>query len=296
MSVSLRRPRRSFVRFSSLAVIALLVAGLPIETLGFPGQEGPARADATAPAATATTSSPCKYRPSRSTSGARGTLRDRSVTQLGSGKTLTNARVPSLEITGSGVTVKNVHVDGTVLIVGDDVRLRRVTARGIFVSSASNVTVARSKVESSLDTDAFHVTSDRGALVRNVRLRYNFVGRPVSPSDNHFDGVQVRGVDGMEISCSTFRAGPFHENFNAAIFLENANGGTANVTVRDNWLFGFAFSTMVDSPSSAFLDNEIGGDIKWGPCLMLDSAGGGFESSGNTWAETGKKVSLCKQG
>ena len=67
-------------------------------------------------------------------------------------------------------------------------------------------------------------------------------------------------------------AGPYHENFNAAIFLEHANGGTSNVEVRDNWLLGSAFSVMVDSQSATFTGNKIGGDIKWGPCLQLDAS------------------------
>lgn len=301
-----RRGRARVPRPMAYATGMLLATGLAIGLPVLRGDSGPStgsgRVAASTPPASAppvtsrsSTPAPCAFRPNRSNTGAGGALQDRGTTRLGSGQRLEDARVQSLEVTGSDVTIRNVQVDGTILVTGDRVRISRTTAQGIFVSSASHVTVKRSKVEDTMD-DAFHVTSDRGTLVRDVKLRYNFVHRPVTPSENHYDGVQVRGVDGMEISCSTFRAGPYHDNFNAAIFLENANGGSSNVEASDNWLFGYAFSVMVDSPSSSFTGNRIGGDIQWGPCLLLESAGDSFESSGNTWAASGKKVNFCGQG
>lgn len=241
-------------------------------------------------------SSPCKFRPSRSTTGARGDLKPSAVTTLDSGQTLEDASVQSLEVVGSGVTIRNVSVAGSIMVLGDRVRIRRVTTQGIGISSASDVSVVRSRIAASPD-DGIHITSDREALVRNITLRHNLVHQPQTPSENHYDGTQVRGVDGLSITCSTYRAGRYHENFNAAVFLEHANGGTSNVEVRDNWLFGFAFSVMVDATNATFTGNKIGGDIKWGPCLLLGASGNaGFTSSGNTWAETGRPVDLCKQG
>jgi hypothetical protein len=218
------------------------------------------------------------------------------VTTVTSGKTLKNVSVQNLEVVGSDVTIRNVSVAGLILVRGDRVKIRRVTAQGIGISSASDVSVTRSRITSSPD-DGIHITSDDGSMVRNVRLRYNLVHQPQTPSDNHYDGTQVRGVDGLSILCSTYRAGRYHENFNAAIFLEHANGGTSNVEVRNNWLFGSAFSVMVDSNSATFTGNKIGGDIHWGPCLLLDGSGSnGFTSAGNTWAKTGRRVNLCNQG
>lgn len=302
-----RRPVLSPGRTLAVAAACLLVTGalVAISILsGLGGSPAPAaRVEASSPPAPtqaaaerpAPGSGACAYRPTRSNSGARGALQQRGATTLADGSTLQDVRVPSLEISGSDVTVRNVQVDGRVLVTGDRVRIRRVTAQGVGISSASDVSVKRSRIESSPD-DAFHVTSDAGELVTNVTLDHNFVHRPVTPSENHYDGVQVRGADGMRISCSTFRAGRYHDNFNAAVFLENANGGTSDVEVDHNWFFGFAFSVMVDSPSSTFTDNKIGGDIQWGPCLLLESAGDSFTSDGNTWAEDGRKVNFCGQG
>lgn len=239
---------------------------------------------------------PCGQQPTTTSTGARGPLRSRGPLTVGSGRTVQDVRVPAMELAGDDITVRNVVVDGTLLVTGQHVRIRRATAKEIYVSSGSHVTVTRSKIENSTE-DAFHVSSDRGALVRDVTLRSNYVHRPVTPSANHYDGIQVRGVDGLTISCTVFQAGPYHDNFNAAVFLENANGGSENVVVSNNWMFGFAFSIMVDSPSATFTNNTIGGDIKWGPCLLLHSSGSrGFKSGGNTWAGSGKKVNFCHQG
>jgi parallel beta helix pectate lyase-like protein len=284
------RPRRPLSGFLALAVASFAISG----AVAAPSQSAPAAAQSDTRAASA--ASPCKFRPSRSNTGARGELKPSGVTTLTGGETLKNVSVQSLEIVGSDVTIRNVSVAGSILVRGDRVRIRRVTAQGIGISSASNVSVKRSHIQSSPD-DGIHITSDDGSLVTNVTLRYNLVRKPQVPNENHYDGTQVRGVDGLSITCSTYRAGRYHENFNAAIFLEYANGGDTNVEVRDNWLFGGAFSVMVDSYSASFTGNKLGGDIKWGPCLLLDGSGSpGFTSAGNTWAETGQPVNLCHQG
>lgn len=283
-----RRPRRSSARLLATAVASLSIITAAASQITL--------AAAPAGAQESSVSTPCKFRPSKFNTGARGELRQSGVTTVESGKTLENVSVQRLHVAGSNVTIRNVRVAGSILVTGDRVKVRRVTAQGVSISSASHVSVARSHIRSS-PMDGIHITSDRGRLVRDVTLRYNLVRRPQTPSDNHYDGTQVRGVDGLSIRCSTYRAGRYHENFNAAVFLEHANGGSSNVEVRNNWMFGFAFSVMVDSRSATFTGNKIGGDIKWGPCLLLDGSGSqGFTSAGNTWAETGKRVNLCGQG
>lgn len=284
------RPRRSLAGILVFAVASLAFTGAAAP----PSQSATTGTPSDARGSSA--SSPCKFRPSKSNTGARGELKQSGVTTVASGKTLEDVSVQNLEVVGSDVTIRNVRVAGTILVRGDRVKIRRVTAQSVGISSASDVSVTRSHIGSSPD-DGIHITSDDGTLVRNVTLRYNLVDKPQTPSDNHYDGTQVRGVDGLSILCSTYRAGRYHENFNAAVFLEHANGGTSNVEVRDNWLYGFAFSVMVDSNSATVTGNKIGGDIKWGPCLLLDGSGSqGFTSAGNTWAETGKRVNLCHQG
>lgn len=236
---------------------------------------------------------PCRMKPSATNTGARGELRDSSRTTLGDGATLSNARVSNLTISGTGVKVDNVHVDGTVLVTGENVRLKHVTAEHIGISSAVNVLVAKTNVGYSPD-DGIHVTSDGDRLVRDVVLRYNFIHHPQAPPESHYDGTQVRGVDNMVIRCSVYRAGPFQETMNANIFLENANGGVSDVTVARNWLYGSAWSVMVSANSARLVGNRVGGAPHWGYCY-LSSGRDSIEASGNM-AMDGSRVRLCGEG
>lgn len=234
---------------------------------------------------------PCRMKPSDRNTGARGALRDKDRTVLGDGARLSNARVSNLTISGTDVKVTNVHVDGDILVTGEKVRLKRVTAKHIGISSAVNVVVANANIGYGAD-DGIHVTSDGDRLVRRVVLRYNFIHHPMAPPESHYDGTQVRGVDGMVIRCSTYQSGPFQDTFNANIYLENANGGASNVTVARNWLYGSAWSVMVAAESARFVGNRIGGDIHWGYCY----GSGGFESRDNIRVPERRRINLCGQG
>ena len=292
--MTFRSAVRSAALPASLLVTALVVASSPAGSSAVaPG------ADTAGPAAVAASDrrddalAPCRMKPSMTNTGARGDLRDSGRTTLGDGATLTDARVSDLTISGNGVTVRNVHVDGTVLVTGEDVRLKRVTAEHIGISSAVDVLVAKSNIGYSPD-DGIHVTSDGDRLVRNVVLRYNLVHHPEAPPESHYDGTQVRGVDGMVIRCSVYRAGPFQDTMNANIFLENANGGVSGVTIARNWLYGSAWSVMVSADSARLVDNRVGGDPHWGYCY-LSSGKDSIEASGNM-AMDGSGVRLCGEG
>lgn len=237
---------------------------------------------------------PCRMKPGNDNTGARGNLRDSSRTVLRDGATLRDARVSDLNISGTGVTVENVHVDGTILITGEKVRLKGVTAEHIGISSAVDVVVARANVGYGPD-DGIHVTSDGDRLVRDVVLRYNFVHHPQAPPESHYDGTQVRGVAGMVIRCSTYRAGPFQETMNANIYLENENGGVSDVTVARNWLYGSAWSVMVSAESSRFIGNRLGGKPHWGFCY-LSSGRDSIEARDNVRVPDRRPIDLCGKG
>lgn len=237
---------------------------------------------------------PCRMKPRNGNTGARGDLRDDDRTVLGDGARLSNARVSNLTISGTDVKVTNVSVDGDILVTGEKVRLKRVTAKHIAISSAVDVLVAKANIGYSTD-DAIHITSDGDRLVRRVVLRYNYIHHPRAPSDSHYDGTQVRGVDDLVIRCSTYRSGPFQDTFNANIYLENVQGGVTRATVARNWLYGSAWSVMVSAESARFIGNRFGGDIHWGYCY-LGSGSGGFESRNNVSVPKGRKINLCGQG
>jgi Right handed beta helix region len=260
----------------------------------------PTTSSATAAPTTGTTApanSSCSFKPSASTTGASGSRTNSSVRVLDDGQTLQNTDVAgNMEIRGNNVTLHNVSVAGSILVTGDNAMIDHVTTQGIGISSASGTTVQYANIGYSKG-DGIHVTSDSGRMIRNAVLRYNYIHDPRVPSDAHYDGTQVRGVNGLTIDCSVYDPGPFQDTFNAAVYLEDANGGDTNVRVTNNWLYGHAFPVMVDAGTSTFTKNRIGGDIKWDVCYPgkgLNSSN--FTSSGNVWDATNAKLNLCGLG
>jgi hypothetical protein len=247
-----------------------------------------------APTTTPANNSSCSFKPSAATTGASGSRSNSSVRVLNDGQTLQNADVGgSIEIRGNNVTVRNVSVGGNILVTGDDAMIDHVTTQGVAISSASGTTVQYANIGYSKE-DGIHVTSDRGRMIRNAVLRYNYIHDPRVPSDAHYDGTQVRGVNGLTIDCSVYDPGPFQWTYNAGVYIEDANGGDTNVRVTNNWLYGHAFPVMVDKSTSTFTKNRIGGDIKWDTCYPgkgLNSSN--FTSSGNVWDATNAKLNLC---
>lgn len=238
----------------------------------------------------------CDFRPTPGNTGPRGDVPPSDVTVLGDGETLENASVTSLQIEGSDVTVRDVAVDGSVLVTGDHVTIDHVSAGGVAISSASDVRVERSDIGRG-DEDGIHITSDGPDLVRDVVLSHNLVRDPRVPADAHYDGTQVRGVRGLLIECSVYDAGDFQDTYNAAIYLEDANGGAADVQIDSNWLLGSAWSVMVGTPGVSLVGNRVGGDIKWGTCYVGDLAEGDRPvERGNLRIDTGKPLELCGRG
>ncbi len=236
----------------------------------------------------------CSIKPSAATTGASGTRSNSSVTTLADGQVLQNVNVDHLRISGNKVTVRNVQVNGGILVIGDGTMIDHVTAEGVSISSASNTTVQYTNVGFG-SGDGIHITSDRGRLVRNATLRYNYVHDPRVGDTAHYDGTQVRGVDGLSIICSVYDPGPYQHMFNAAIYLEDANGGDSNITVARNWLYGFGFSVMMDATNVTLDSNRVGGDIHWGTCRLGTRTGNtNLRSVGNVHDNTGAAMDLCQ--
>ena len=277
------RPGRLLRRLGVAPAVFLAV-------LGITGCSSPADNE---PLARPSAQIPCDVKPGKSNTGPSGALQDSPTTVLESGQTLENARVASLEIRGKGVTVRNVEVTDAILITGDDATLDHVSTSGIAISSASGATVQYVNVGNSAE-DGIHVTSDRGRLVKNVLLKYNYIHTPQVPNDAHYDGTQVRGVDGLVVFCSTYDPGAYRPQYNAAVYLEDANGGDTNVSVEKNWLYGFGFSVMVDANKTRIVGNRVGGDIHWGTCSVGRSADQAtLEVSDNVKDDTNAADPMC---
>jgi hypothetical protein len=237
----------------------------------------------------------CELKPSASNTGSTGPLKNSSTTVLNNGQTLENVRVKELEIRGKDVTVRNVEATGYILVTGDDALIDHVSTPGIGISSASGITVQYTNIGNG-DGDGIHVTSDGGRLIRNVVLKYNFIHSPKVPDDAHYDGTQVRGVKGLVISCSMYDPGKYRDPYNAAIYLEDANGGNTKVSIEHNWLYGFGFSVMIDSPKTRIIGNRIGGDVHWGTCDLGDSVSvSSLKIRDNINDQTHKHESMCSE-
>jgi Right handed beta helix region len=209
---------------------------------------------------------------------------------LNSGQNLENADVSRLEIRGSGVTVRNVKVDGSIVVYGDNVMIDRVTMQHVGISSASNVTVQHADI--GYGSQGIHLTSDRGSMARDVVLRNNYVHHPQPNEGDHYDGIQVRGVDGLLIECSVFDLGAYQDTYTAAVYLENANGNNADVRVLNNWLLGGGYIVHMssDTVSAQFTGNRFGGQARWGICYPSNPAN--LTASGNTAYADGDPVDL----
>lgn len=250
----------------------------------------------TPPATPTPASSPagaCPIKPADSNTGAEANLSKSSTTVLEDGATLENVQVPSLTIQGDRVTVRNVAVLGKILVKGDDAMIDRVSSQSIAISSASGTTIQYANISKS-EEDAIHITSDDGSLVKNVVLRYNFIHSPNVPKAAHHDGTQVRGVQGLTVSCSTYDAGPYRPPYNAAIYLEKANGGDTDVSIENNWMYGYGFSVMIDATNTRIVGNHVGGDIHWGTCLVgQDLDPGSIEVRDNVNDTTRAPDAMC---
>jgi hypothetical protein len=236
---------------------------------------------------------PCTLKPAATNTGASGSLEESTTTVLQDGQTLENVRVASLDIPGRNVVVRNVEVAGKILVTGDNVTIDRVSMASMAISSASGTTVQYSNIGNSLE-DAIHITSDSGRMIKNVVLSHNYIHTPRAPEEAHYDGTQVRGVRGIRISCSTYDPGPYQQTFNAAVFIEEANGGNKNVSVEHNWLYGFGFSIMLDSNGVRIVGNRVGGDIHWDACAVGPKANlASLENRDNFNENTNAPEAMC---
>ena len=171
-----------------------------------------------------------------------------------------------LTIAADNVTVRNTRVTGAVGVTDSTgARLSRVTMREFFISSAANVALSRSDIRLSV-ADGIHVTSDGSTRVKDIKLTNNYIHDPRPGEGTHYDGIQVRGADGIELLCNTFDLGEPQFEYNAAVYIEPANGGNSGVVIDGNWLLGggHIFHYGPDNDDATRLtNNHLGGETWW---------------------------------
>jgi hypothetical protein len=270
-----RKPRRR--RGLVVAVVLTAVTGLVSATL-------------IASSAVSAPTPRCSAKPDATNTGASGQLKVSKVRSLSKRNSkLTDARLKgTLVVSGDGSVVRNVSVNGRVIVTGDDVTVDHVTAKSVIASGTSHLRVSNSNLSGG-DT-AIYITSDRGAAhgVSRVRLVGNYIHDPAKEKLSSYSGTHVRGAKGVTISCSNYALAG---NTKAAIYVESASGGTSDVVVSNNWLNGGQFTVNTDARLT--LEKNVFGTSAWlGVC---QTAGQPISQSRNRMSD-GSRVRPCPRG
>lgn len=171
----------------------------------------------------------------------------------------TNFTAGTITVVGSGVTFRRCRFAGEVIFRGDNVTLDLVEAGGFSFSGTDHVRGTGLKAVGGIGKDAFHITSDTGQCVDIQLTRLWASGNAASligASGNHYDSIQVRGVNGLTLDDFVFDQGTtFNTLFMGVIYLENANGGNANVTLRNGVLRGAGYNVMTMAASGITLED-----------------------------------------
>jgi hypothetical protein len=223
----------------------------------------------------------CTTKPDSTNTGPTGTLTTDNRTAITTtGEVVENKLFPSsLDIRAANVTLRNVRVIESILVnEKNNVTLDRVKVHGIGVSSSSDVTIQYSHI-TSFDDDALHITSDGSSYIRNFTIKHSFIERPTfTPgTEAHWDGIQIRGADTVNIYCNNIDAGPWQYPYNVLIYPEPANGGNNNLFIDNNWLNGGNFAIMAGMTNTPMrfeiTNNKLrSADFNFGLCFL----GGGF--------------------
>jgi hypothetical protein len=206
-----------------------------------------------------------------------------------------------------GLVIEGVHITGDLMLTGDNQVLRNsrvdgmVTVRGaggqviedsevgaLSVSGATSFTARRVEVFGLAGSDGIHITSDTGRAA-DVVIESSWIHSPAVTAGSHYDGVQVRGVDRLTLRGNTIDLGTWAPQYNAAVFLESANGGNAGVTIEGNVINGGGYSMYLNGSDIAVTGNQFGSESRWG---LLYPEHARFTATGNTWQDTGAAVSL----
>lgn len=182
--------------------------------------------------------------------------------------------------TGSDLTLRNVRVTGEAIIRGDRVQVAGSEFGALSISGSDDVTVVGTEVFGRTGLDGIHITSDTGPVTRVV-IRDSLIHSPKVTATSHYDGIQVRGVDGLTLERVRIDLGAFVPQHNAALFLEDANGGNRNVTVTDSELVGGGY-TLYSFASGVRITGTVFGGGRWGNLFPRSRTGDVVEFSGNT--------------
>lgn len=193
-----------------------------------------------------------------------------------------------LTLTGAGQVLRNSRVDGHVVVRGSGQVIEDAEVGSLAVSGATQFRASRVDVFGQPGEDGIHVTSGTDPA-SDILIEDSWIHSPEVDPESHYDGVQVRGVERLTLRGNAIDLGPWERQYNAAIFLEDANGGNHDVVVEGNYLNGGGYSLYLEGDAVTVADNQFGRDAKWG---VLYPEHDRFSATDNTWADSGDAVDL----
>ena len=201
--------------------------------------------------------------PTAATTGTSGTLTSGTVDYNASGVTYNNLNVTNAstrDLVGSNNTFNNCHFNSATWVISSTGNTFNncTFTQNITAASSSNMTLYRCKITGYDDQDGMHITSDRGTMCDNILIQECYSGSPTATSGNHVDALQVRGSTGLHMIGNYFHQGnTFSSLFNAALFLEEANGGNSGFLIEDNYFKGGGWWTTYLDGTGTFRNNTL---------------------------------------
>jgi len=159
--------------------------------------------------------------------------------------------------TGNNLTLRNVRITGKVLFKGDNLTISDSEFGALSLSGTDTVRIDRVDVFGKAGSDGMHITSDTGQ-VRDVVITNTWIHDPQVTSTSHYDGMQVRGVDGLTLDNVLIDLGPYKPQYTSALFLQDANGGNRNVAVSDSTLLGGGYLLNMKAANLSVTDSVLG--------------------------------------
>jgi hypothetical protein len=181
--------------------------------------------------------------------------------------------------TGSSLTLRNVRVTGEAIFRGSGIVVEDSEFGAVSVSGATNIRLSRVDVFGSAGRDGVHITSDSGRA-SDVVLEDVWIHNPSVTASSHYDGIQVRGVDRLTLRRVAVELGAYQPQQNAALFLENANGGNRSVTVEDSWILGGGYAFYSFAADVRIRRTTFGG-ARWGHLFPQSQAANIVEFADN---------------
>lgn len=233
-------------------------------------------------------------RPSRASTGYVG-AGSPALTSYASGikKNLYGVTIANRLVTGdidfadgcSDLVIRNCLVQGQIKVREcTNVLIEYCDATGFIIDGAHNIELRYCYATGELGVDGMQIKADGGAVPTNVWVHHNYLGNAVVNASSHYDGVQVRGVEGLRFEYNYLDpADTFSDRQNAAIFLQNANGGNWNVVVNNNWIkaMGHGVLSISVANTAEFTNNTFYEGPHSGK--LVKALSGTIVQSGNKW-------------